>query len=470
MKYLGAFFFIIISWSINAQEITLKKGIVLDGLKVNDTLAESFSLYLPTSFKIDKAWPVLFVFDLKGKGKQALSMYTTAAEEYGYIVAASNNIQDSLSITDNVLITNRMFNSVFSLLPIKKNRIYASGYSEGGRFATLVPAFIKGITGVLSFSSTIANEEILSARKPFYFIGVVGKNDYLYSEMIRTKKVLNRLKFPNQLIFHENGREWPPLESIKNALVYFDLAAMAKNTEKIDVSYVKKNYKNGLIKAGSLIAENKPLYSENVLSQMLIAYKPLVSIDSIKYNLKNLKRSKLYRSSYNEESALLLKEDFIKGEYNYYLEEDVFTYNYNNLGWWKYQTEEISKFLNSPKTVHKQLGARLQSYLEALIEDNVDIVNASTVIDEEALNFLYMLKTITSPSKYENYLKVISYSSKIEDYGTALFYLEELLSTGYSNKEELYTLEHTALFRISPEFNETVAKYLKEARYDVIEE
>ena len=58
----------------------------------------------------------------------------------------------------------------------------------------------------------------------------------------------------------------------------------------------------------------------------------------------------------------------------------------------------------------------------------------------------------------------------MEDYGTALFYLEELLKTRYTNKEELYSLENTSLFKIMPEFNEVVEKYLKGARYDVIEQ
>ena len=58
----------------------------------------------------------------------------------------------------------------------------------------------------------------------------------------------------------------------------------------------------------------------------------------------------------------------------------------------------------------------------------------------------------------------------MEDYGTALFYLEELLKNGYTDKSELYELENTALFRITPEFNMLVEKYLRDARYEIIEQ
>ncbi|MEM9143408.1 MAG: alpha/beta hydrolase, partial [Bacteroidota bacterium] len=98
--------------------------------------------------------------------------------------------------------------------------------------------------------------------------------------------------------------------------------------------------------------------------------------------------------------------------------------------------------------------------------DNIDVVLANEKVDLDALAFLYMLKTITDPKDYAYYKKVISLASKLEDYETALFYLEELLKQGYRNKKELYSLADTALLRISPQFNALLEKYLKQSRYD----
>ena len=132
--------------------------------------------------------------------------------------------------------------------------------------------------------------------------------------------------------------------------------------------------------------------------------------------------------------------------------------------------EELNKLDKSAVLFERQMSTRLRGYINALISDNIDYISADEELDLEALNLLYMIKTITSPAEYDAYLKVISTSSKMEDYGTALFYLEELLKNGYTNTQELYSLEHTALFRIMPEFNEVVEKYLKGARYDIIEQ
>ena len=160
-----------------AQELRLKKGKIINTVAVNDTISESFALYLPTNFEVSEKWPVVFVFDLEGHGRQALSMFRTAAEEEGYILAVSNNVHDSLSISKNVLISSRMMNSLYSILPIQKNRTYTAGFSSGARFASLIPTFIKGVNGVISCGSPIANIEVLDSKRPFHFIGIVGNED-----------------------------------------------------------------------------------------------------------------------------------------------------------------------------------------------------------------------------------------------------------------------------------------------------
>ena len=116
------------------------------------------------------------------------------------------------------------------------------------------------------------------------------------------------------------------------------------------------------------------------------------------------------------------------------------------------------------------MGSRLSGFVVALIEDNIDVVKSQKTIDEEALVFLYMLKTILLPQEFKNYLKVASIAAKNEDFGTALFYLEEALKNGFKSREELYSIPNTALLRITPEFNALIEKYFSEARYKIKDE
>ena len=453
-----------------AQQLVLKKGAIIDAITVNDSISENFALYLPTNFDTSKKWPIIFVYDMQGRGKQVLSMYSIAAEKNGYILAASNNVNDSLSLTQNALISSRMFNTAVTLLPIQKDRVYTSGFSGGARMASLMPTFIKEIKGVISCGSNIANSEILSSRNPFHFIGIVGIEDFNYPEMLQMGKTFELLKFPNQILVFNGGHHWPNQEYISTAMEILDLSAMAKNTIPRDSIFINRTYKESLRKVNNLVTNNKPVLAYKMLEELIEIYKPFQKLDSLKISRKVLKRSSKYKNQNRSQNAIFFKESFIKNDYDYYLEEDILTYNYNNLGWWNYQMGELGKYKKNPNILLNQMGKRLEGYLNALIEDKLDLIQLQSVVDEEALNFLWMLKTITSPDDYKGYLKVISFNAKVEDYGTALFYLEELLKKGYTNTTELYALENTALFRITPEFNELVAKYLKESRYGIIEE
>lgn len=452
-----------------AQELRLKKGIIINAVAINDSISESFALYLPTNFEVSKKWPIVFVFDLEGHGKQALSMFRTAAEEEGYILAASNNVNDSLSISKNILITSRMMNSLYSILPIQKNRSYTAGFSSGARMASLIPTFIKSVNGVISCGSPIANIEVLNSKRPFHFIGIVGNEDYNYTEMLNGQKVLNKLRFPNHLIFFDGGHEWPTKEYLSKAMQILRLSSMAKGDLPKDTTFIETTYKSHLDNANTMVSKN-PLFAYKIMQEVNRVYRPLKNLDSLKVGLSQLRKSKEYRSNNRNQNAVFFKEAFIKEDYVYYLEQDIITYNYNNLGWWKYQMDELAKYNKSANIYEKQMGKRLNSYVNDLIADNIDVIKADAVVDEEALNFLWMLSTVTSPKNYDPYLKVISYNAKIEDYNTALFYVEELLKNGYTDKAELYALENTALFRITPEFNKVVSKYLKGARYDIIED
>jgi len=471
MKKILLLILFLISFSVTAQQLVLKKGVVIDSIKVNDSIPESFSLYLPQEFKMTEEWPVVFVFDTEGNSERALKLFAPAAEEHGYILAASNNVHDSLSISKNVLVANRMFNSVYGFLPLKKDRSYTAGFSGGARLASVIPAFIKNIRGVLSCGAPIPNTDVLSTKNPFHFIGIVGNKDFNYPDMLALEKYLNRMKFPNQLLVFDGGHEWPSQADFSKALNYFTLTAMAKGELESNKEQIGDAFSKNLGVVSSMITSKKLLIADHRLSQMIRVYGSYGFADSLKATQKSLRRSKDYRNFRRAQNAAFFKENFIKDDYDYYLKEDVLTYNYNNLGWWTYQMENLEKYKKGGvNSFEKNMGMRLEGYLNALIEDNIDLINSEKVVDDEALNFLWMLKTITAPKEYENYLKVISRNAKTSEYGTALFYLEELLKQGFTDKEKLYGLENTSLLRITPEFNEIIAKYLKNARYDIIEE
>lgn len=470
MKKILLLSFVFISTYTFSQELRLLRGAISENIKVNDSVNETYSLYLPSTFEVAKAWPIIFVLDLDGKSKASVSMLMSAAEKEGYILASSDNVNDSLSISENVLVANRMFNSVINTVPIAANRTYTAGFGSGAMFASILPTFIKEIKGVVSIGAPIGNVEILNSKQTFQFVGIVSRSDYNFRSMLNTREILNKLKFPNELLVFDSDKVLPNAPIIANAFRMLTLTSMAKGEVARDDSLITESYNMFMGKASSFVLDEKPILAMYLLSDMERLFDSMVDLDSLKTSKKVLRRSTSFKKANRSQNSYFLQESFLKEDYNYYLEEDIISYNYANLGWWNFQMEGLLKLDESAVLYERQMASRLRRYVNAMISDNIDFLSADKEIDLEAMNLLHMIKTITAPGEYESYLKVISISAKMEDYGTALFYLEELLKKGYANKAELYTLEHTALLRITPEFNLLVEKYLKDARYEIIEQ
>lgn len=459
----------LVSIGIHSQELKIKKGVIVDSLRIHDSIPETYALFLPKNFELKGKWPLLAVTSMGGKAKQEMVKFVLAANRIGYVVAAPNAIHDSLSLSENMLRTKRMMDHLINLLPLSKSRVYTAGFEDSGRFANLVPIFIKDVEGTLSVNAAIANIELLNGKNPFQFVGLVDKKNYNYPLLLKDEKMLNALKFPNSILVGKASTE-DVSRRIFQSLAYFQLVAMSKGNAAKDSVLIEELYQTDIAHINQLTAKGEYLLANRAMAETLNAYRTLRNTDSLREQKKDLKRNKGFRTQKREEEAALFKESLLREDFAYFLEEDVLTYNFNNLGWWNYQKTQIDKYINGTSQAEKQMGHRLSGYVNALIADNIDLVNSQKVVDEEALVFLYMLKTIIIPKDFDNYLKVASIASKNEDFGTAIFYLEEALKKGFKSKEELYTIPNTALLRITPEFNELVKKYFEEARYKIKDE
>ncbi len=452
--------------SVFSQRIVLKKGEIVENLSVKDSTNNNYSLYIPKAFTMDKEWPLLMVFDTDGEEEKALSMFVLAAEKEGYVLAAPKLV-DSISLSKNMVATSKIIQEVAGLLPIQNNRIYAAGAASSGQFASLVPILIKDVEGVMSVGASLASREIINMKESFHFVGIVSKENFNYPFMLTDTKLLDRYKFPNQMLLYDGSGKWPGVSYIEKGMQLFTLDAMGRRWIPMDSTFVARAYQEDLEKVNQLKGIGDLLWAEQYMTEMMSMYGALKNMDSLRSVQKDLRRNRDFKVIKRAENAAFLKESMLKEDYQYYIEDDVYTHNFNNLGWWNYQMGEIDKFISGSKPFEKQMGHRLLGFVNALAEDTIEIVSSEEVIDEDALAFLYMLKTILEPDNFDFYLKIISLSAKNDDFGTSMFYLEELLKKGFKDKKELYDLENTALLRITPEFNELVSKYLDDARYDI---
>ncbi len=447
------------------ERLLLRKGVVMDSLPVRDSVASELKLYLPSSFETSRRWPLIFICVENGMSIQAMRFMSEAAEKNGYILATSDTVKDTVSLTDKVLRINKRLELLNGYLPIDVNRIYAAGYDLGGQLASLVPALIQPVRGVLSIGSNMPTLELIKTKGPYEFVGIMGRSDYLYSDMLAVEEVLDQKQVSNYVFYHTAGHQWPEKQFIDFGMQALSLMAMKDRNAAKDTLFIQNSLRDYQDYITGLVSRGELLLAMDQVEEGLALYDGLADTDWLKDKQRELRRNRAYKNQKRDWEQVRLQEDFLIEDYTFYLGEDVETFNLNNLGWWNHQMGRINTLKNSAKKEEQLLGERLDGYVNALVGDYIIAYGAGSKPDDDALIFLYMLKTITAPTEYDNYLKVISYTAKYGDFGTANFYLEELLKRGYKDADQLYSLPETGLLRISPEYNKLIEQYLGQARY-----
>ena len=140
------------------------------------------------------------------------------------------------------------------------------------------------------------------------------------------------------------------------------------------------------------------------------------------------------------------------------------TANFQNVGWWAYQIDELQKIKENANEARSNMAYRLHGYLDFLSKREFDAIHKSKAPLDTKI-FISVLRTAIRKDDPEAYFAIISLASLDGDNETALLYLEDLLKTGYSNMDELYSIDGTLGLRITPEFNELIKEYLGEARF-----
>ena len=448
-----------------AQTLALRKGVIMDSLPLQDSVSSRLKLYLPQDFEGTRNWPLLFICHLDTDVQQTMRYLKSAADSNGYILASSSVLPDSVSLTKRLLSINNSVEKLKDLLPVDNARIYAAGYDQGGQLAVLVPSLIPSVSGVLSIASILPNPELISSKKRFDYVNIMGRADYQYIQVSGEEELLDQRKIPNFTLYHPEGHEWPELGALDLGMQVLTLLSMKKKEMPRDSALLRASYEDFRDRILKLESEDELLLAMDFTQRAEDLFDNLYDTDWFRWKRKELRSSRAYKDQKRDLDRVLLNERILTDDYIFYLDQDVLNFNLNNLGWWNFQMEKISKYKESPRKEEQLLGLRLEGFVNALIDDYVEVSAMGPNPDDDALIFLFMLNTISGPEEAVYFLQVISLTAKYSDFGTANFYLEELLKKGYKDADRLYNLPHTGLLRISPEFNAILLEYLGEARY-----
>jgi predicted esterase len=211
----------------SAQE--LQRGTIVDPVRCTDDEAQTYALYLPSTYAPERKWSVLLAFHPAARGRLMVEKYQAAAEQYGYIVAASNNSRNG-PYAVSMTAAQAMMTDVSRRFSIDPQRVYLAGMSGGARVAMGIALAGNNIAGVVASSAGYPDSQP-RANVPFAVFSTAGIEDFNYIEM---RQLDRKLSSPHFLAVFQGGHTLPPDDIAVDALEWMELQAMVAGRRSRD--------------------------------------------------------------------------------------------------------------------------------------------------------------------------------------------------------------------------------------------
>ncbi len=280
-------------------------GSLTPSVACRDNPSQTYALYLPLNFSLNRRWPIIYVFDPGARGQLAAEAVKAAAEKYGYIVAASNNSRNgptggSLQAADAVWRDTQL------RFPIDEHRRYFAGMSGGARVASqLALACHDCAAGVIANAAGFPVGMAPSREVGFAYFGAVGNADFNYPEFAELRRKLEDAGVHYRIRIFEGRHGWAQPEVWMEALNWMDLQAMIAGTSPKDPGRIQHALDDDLIRANQLRAANNPLEAFREYQATIRDFSGLADASSARTQLDELRKDKALKAAEKEEGRAI---------------------------------------------------------------------------------------------------------------------------------------------------------------------
>ncbi len=187
-----------------------------------DADGSNYHVYLPTSLKAGRTYPLLFYTSSGGGNDGTVRTLVEGAELSGWIVACS--VESKNGGTDNSGHSKRCVEHIRKSLPVNPDRIYFSGNSGGARQAFMNGVQLRG-AGCLALIAGAQPGEIKKGRHYFFISGAYDYNRsgtaFSYEEERRG----------SAFRFHPGGHGNGPGWLVTEGIVWLEAQSQRKSTQ-----------------------------------------------------------------------------------------------------------------------------------------------------------------------------------------------------------------------------------------------
>lgn len=214
---------------------------------------QSYALYLPSGYRPDRAWPILYAFDARAQGEHVADVFREGAERFGWIVASSNTSMSDTVMEPNFAAMRAMWADTHARFRLDDRRVYAAGFSGTVRAACVLAFTAPGtIAGIIGAGAGFPFDRKPTRDTPFAFFGTVGIEDFNYYEMLDLEAGFTAVGRPFRLEIFDGTHDWPPPPLAARALGWMELQAVRSGTREKDPALLEALWKEGFARGRAL--------------------------------------------------------------------------------------------------------------------------------------------------------------------------------------------------------------------------
>jgi predicted esterase len=278
--------------------------------------------------------PLIIAFDPHGDGNLAVRSLTGAVTEFDCIVAGSNVIRNGYEKMEDAFAT--MTGDIFNLFQADRQRIYAVGFSGGGRFAQIFSQMYTDTRAVISIGAgSVFNPSAQPVNKlPILFIA--GNEDFNYMEINNSVDNLKAGGFLCYFFEYDGKHEWPERKIMDEALLWFEFDNFRRNKNRTNASLIKDFRGKIIHQAQQLVSDHDMIHACREYEKGIAFLSGLADTKSMSKKIESLEKTEEYKAQLNRKQHASSLEIRLQQGYIRALGEKDTT-------WWKNEISNVDR-------------------------------------------------------------------------------------------------------------------------------
>jgi len=203
-----------------AETLRFRSGKVYDNERCRAAPQYHYNLYVPSGYKSGTPTPVLFVFSPTGNA--GVELFRPGAESLGWLVCASIESRNGQKWSFYKDLCEALRQEMAENFTVHPRRKYYSGMSGGCRVSyEMLWRYSRDGAGVIGMAAAMGRLNVPSVPG-IACVGIVGRRDFNYWEVLELKHKFDRQKMAFRLIEWNGSHTWAPENLVTDAMEWLE--------------------------------------------------------------------------------------------------------------------------------------------------------------------------------------------------------------------------------------------------------